>query len=164
MDAGTIRTLYRYSDWANDRLLDAVAQLTPEQFVHEFSGSFRSIRDTLAHIAVAEWLWFQRWKGHPPTAMPDWQTTPDLPALTVQMRRTSEERTAKLQTLKDSDLDQTFRTRNLKGDITWELPLAMMLLHVINHSTYHRGQLASLIRQAGGKPVSTDLINFATQK
>jgi uncharacterized damage-inducible protein DinB len=164
MDANTIRTLYRYSEWANERLLAALEQLTPEQFIHESSGSFKSIRDTLAHIAGAEWLWFERWKGNLPAAMPSWHATADLAELRDQMRRTAKERNERLAALQDSDTEKTFRTQNLKRDITWELPLGMMLLHVINHSTYHRGQLSSLIRQAGGVSVPTDLTIFATEK
>ncbi len=163
MDLTTVRTFYRYSDWANERMLSAIQQLTPEQITHEFSGSFRSIRDTFAHIVVAEWLWLQRWKGDMPTALPDWAPTADIARLADQMQRTARERSERLARLSAAELEQPFRARNLKGDVTWELPLGMMLLHVANHSTYHRGQVASLIRQAGGAPTPTDLLIFATQ-
>ena len=60
-----IRLLYSYDRWANGRLLDAAADLTPEQFTRDLNGSFRSIRDTLLHILGGEWIWLEYWKRNP---------------------------------------------------------------------------------------------------
>lgn len=163
MDLKTIRTLYQYSEWANERLLEAIKALTPEQIARDFGGSHRSIRDTLAHIAVAEYLWLERWKGESPTELPDWHSTADIERLAEELRKIARERNARLDRVSADDLQQQFRAKNLKRDMTFELPLGMMLLHVANHSTYHRGQLSSLIRQAGGKPPATDITVFAAE-
>ena len=50
-------TLFEYSLWADERLLDACASLTPEQFVQPLGSSSESVRDTLAHLHAAGWLW-----------------------------------------------------------------------------------------------------------
>jgi uncharacterized damage-inducible protein DinB len=60
-----IRTMCAYSAWANARILDMAAQLTPEQFTTSGDG-FGSIRDTLVHTASARWLWLERWRETSP--------------------------------------------------------------------------------------------------
>jgi uncharacterized damage-inducible protein DinB len=159
VDLETIRTLYRYSEWANDRLIAAALKLTPEQAARPIDGS---VRDAVAHIAVAEYLWLERWKGISPTELPSWATS-DVAGLAEELRKVALERTEKLNALSAEDLLQTFRAKNLKRDITFEFPVGVMLLHVANHSTYHRGQLSSLIRQAGGKSVATDITIYAAE-
>ena len=73
-----IGTLYRYNAWANARILDMAAQLSPEQFLAARGASFDSVRDTLAHTMGAQWLYLERWHGRSPRAMPDPQECPDL--------------------------------------------------------------------------------------
>jgi len=63
MTAEDIRNLFDYNAWANHRSLEAAAALTPEQFTRDLGSSFKSVRDTLAHIAAAEWIWFERFHG-----------------------------------------------------------------------------------------------------
>jgi len=65
-----VRTLYDYNAWANSRALEACSALTPEQFTRDLGSSFRSLRDTLAHIYGAEWVWLERWHGRTPTGLP----------------------------------------------------------------------------------------------
>src|SRR2546422_11642510 len=76
-----LRLLLDYHYWARDRLLDAVEALTPEQFTRDMGSSFRSIRDTLAHIYAAEWAWHSRWVGKSPTALLPSDMFPDVASL-----------------------------------------------------------------------------------
>ena len=69
MDLKTIQVLFDYNHWANVRVLDAVAKLTPEQFTKDLENSFRSVRGTLVHILSAEWVWLERWLGTSPKSM-----------------------------------------------------------------------------------------------
>src|ERR1700752_931712 len=66
-----MRTLYDFNAWANRRSLSAVAKLTPEQFIKPMGSSFSSVRDTLAHIFGAEWVWLERFQGRSPSALPN---------------------------------------------------------------------------------------------
>ena len=59
---------FAYNKWANDRTLDAIRPLTPEQLTRNLGSSFPSICETAAHIASAEWIWLRRWKGQSPAA------------------------------------------------------------------------------------------------
>src|SRR5215472_15235356 len=64
-----ISNLYAYNRWANQRTLSAAARLDVEKFVRPMGNSFSSVRDTLAHILGAEWIWLERWLGRSPTAL-----------------------------------------------------------------------------------------------
>ena len=81
-----IRDLYAYSAWANARILDTAAQLTPEQFTTSGDG-FGSIRDTLVHTASAQWLWLERWRATSPTELWDPADFPDVAALRSPLGR-----------------------------------------------------------------------------
>ena len=72
------RLLYDFNAWANHRTLDACAGLAPEQFTRDLGSSFRSLRDTFAHIYGAEWVWLERWHGRVPTALPSAADFPDF--------------------------------------------------------------------------------------
>lgn len=60
MDVNDIHELYRYNEWANDRVFDIVSRLAPEEFTRDLGNSYPSVRDTLTHIVWAEWIWLQR--------------------------------------------------------------------------------------------------------
>ena len=68
MNVEDLRLLYDFNAWANRRTIEACASLTSEQFTRDLASSFRSVRDTLAHIYGAEWLWLERWHGRIPSA------------------------------------------------------------------------------------------------
>jgi uncharacterized damage-inducible protein DinB len=61
-----LNNLVDYNYWARDRVLDAVSALTPEQFTCDLGNSFSSVRDTIAHICDAEYIWVTRWRGGQP--------------------------------------------------------------------------------------------------
>ena len=154
---------FAYADWANERMLQAVTALTDEQVNRDLGSSFHSIRATVAHVAGAEWLWLRRWTGPSPSAFPAWVKTAGVADLVARFREIERERGAFLGSLTDADLAKpvSFTLLNGHGDVQM---LEAQMLHVVNHSTYHRGQVAGMIRQVGGTPVSTDLIQYHRQK
>ena len=159
MRIADVRSLYAYNEWANARIFAAAAQFNEVAFAAPRGSSFSSIRDTLAHIATSEWIWLRRWRGESPTAPPEWGSLPDASGLTAKLREVESDRGAFLTALTDADLRTPLAYRNLKGDDFRE-PLEDQLAHVVNHSSYHRGQVATLFRQAGATAPSTDLIVF----
>lgn len=154
-----VRSLYAYNEWANARIFDAAAELEPAVFTAPRGSSFSSIRDTIAHIAASEWVWFRRWRGVSPSAQPEWASLQDAGALRGKLREVEAGRAEFLRELGDGDLGRQLRYRNLKGD-DFNEPLVDQLVHVVNHSSYHRGQIATLSRQAGFAVPATDLIVF----
>jgi uncharacterized damage-inducible protein DinB len=156
MDLHDIRRLYAYDAWANARMIDCIRALSEEQFTRRIDSSFPSIRETLAHIVMAEWLWLRRWTGENPTANPDWMEEPSLDTLVVQLQAIESERTELLARLSDEDLANDHPYRAMDGS-PFSTDLGGQMAHVANHSTYHRGQLTTMLRQVGATPPATDL-------
>jgi uncharacterized damage-inducible protein DinB len=71
MSPQEMRLLYEYNAWANHRSLEAASALTYEQFTRSLGNSFSSVRDTLAHMCGAEWMWLERFHGRSPSGFPD---------------------------------------------------------------------------------------------
>lgn len=159
MKARDIRLLYRYNRWADARVLDSVAALTGEQFTEDLSGSFRSVRDTLTHILAAEWIWLRRWRGTSPAALLDPADFPTIAALRARWAEVEAEQTDFVEGVTEGALEEVVAYVNTKGE-PWRYPLWQMMQHLVNHSSYHRGQVATLLRQLGAKPASTDFLLF----
>ena len=159
----TIRLLYDYTRWADVRIHDAVSNLSPEQWTKDLGSSLKSARDTVVHIASAQWIWISRWKGDSPKAM--W-TAADFPTQTSIRERwepVAADLAAFVAGQTEESLSKPLNYRNLKGEAL-SYPLGHLMLHVTNHSTYHRGQVTTLIRQLGAQPVSTDLVLYCAEK
>jgi uncharacterized damage-inducible protein DinB len=160
MDLPTLRTLVDYHYWARDRLLDGVSVLTPEQFTRDMGGSFRSVRDTCAHIYAAEWAWYSRWQGTSPTALLPPDQFPDVTSLRQQWSEHETLMRTFLESLGEAGIHRVFQYTLINGQpgatVFWP-----MLQHVVNHASYHRGQVTTLLRQLGAAPPkSMDLIAF----
>ena len=123
-------------------------------------SSFRSVRDTLAHVYAAEWIWLSRWRGVSPPAMPATETFPDLAAIRAVWIAHESEVNAFL-----NGLDEEGIHRRIEYMTTGGQPMAGVLWrlvqHVVNHASYHRGQVTTLLRQHGAPaPKSQDLVTF----
>lgn len=157
-----VRTLYAYNSWANHRVLDACAPLSAAQIAQNVVSSFSSVRDTLLHIMLAEWLWLERWQGRSPS-FPSSEGFPDLASIRSRWQTIDGDLDAFVQKLSAADLERVVEYKNTKGN-AFSNPMRQMLQHVVNHGTYHRGQITTLLRQLGATPVATDLIAFYREK
>ncbi|MBI4544743.1 MAG: DinB family protein [Gemmatimonadetes bacterium] len=155
--------LYEFNRWANARVLEATAGLSGEQFTKDLRSSFTSVRDTLVHILGAEWIWLSRWKGVSPGGLPAAWEFPTWEAVRDRWREVETEQTAFVAGLVEESLQQVIAYRNTKGE-PFAYPLWQMLRHVVNHSTYHRGQVITMLRQLGAAAVATDLLRFYDEK
>jgi len=160
MNLDELRTLVDYHYWARDRMLDAVDNLTADQFTRDMGSSFRSVRDTLTHLYSAEWAWCSRWNGHSPTALLAADTFPDVAALRSKWGALESDVRTVLDRMGIQGLDTVVAYTMINGDprtsVFWQ-----MVQHVVNHASYHRGQLTTLLRQLGATPPqSMDLITF----
>jgi uncharacterized damage-inducible protein DinB len=158
-----VRLLYEYNGWANNRVLDACAGLSPEEFTRELGSSFPSVRDTLAHIMGAEWLWLERWSGRMPTELLASKEFPDLASIRQRWAAIGGDVLSFAVRIKAEDLTRVHNIRTTKGE-PYSHPLWQMMQHLVNHGTYHRGQVTTMLRQLGAKPVATDLIAFYRQR
>lgn len=157
-----IRLLFDYNSWANHHSLEAASALSAEAYAKPLGSSFSSVGETLAHIYGAEVVWLGRFLGESPK-MPDLAQVATLSAL----RKRWDEVEAKLARfvagLAQADLDREIHYRNLAGE-PYRNSLWQPLQHLVNHGTYHRGQVTTMLRQLGAKPVSTDLIRFYRER
>lgn len=154
-----IATLYEYNRWANGRTLEAAEKLDPTAFLKDLKNSFSSVRDTLAHILGAEWIWLRRWLGESPTKLIVASDFPTVASLRERFQAVDKERGAFLASLSEARLQQPFDYRDLAGNAL-RLPFAQSLQHVANHGTYHRGQITTMLRQLGATPIGTDMSRF----
>jgi uncharacterized damage-inducible protein DinB len=159
MDLATVRELFRYNTWANTQVLDTVECLGPRQLVRAVGGSYPSIQATLTHVVWAEWFWLERWQGRSPKQVFAPDEFPTLLSLRSRWAQVHTDQSQFLQSLDSERLQRVLRYTNLKGE-TWEYPLWQQIYHVLNHSSYHRGQVTTMLRLLDAQPRTTDYLNF----
>jgi uncharacterized damage-inducible protein DinB len=157
-----LKSLYEYNAWANKRLLDACAALDNEQFTRNMNSSFNSVRDTVVHLYGAEWAWNERFHGRSPSALLSGAGFPDLASIGPKLLEMDQYYIDFVSKQTQQDLDRVFHYKSFSGE-EFSNPLWQSLHQVSNHATYHRGQVVTMLRQLGVKPVSTDLIMYYRQ-
>lgn len=160
-----IQLLYQYNHWANSRVMQSVLALSREQFTRDLGGS-RSVRDILIHIIVGEWGWLTYWSepSPSPASLGDVWTRLDV-LFTPELFRDTETIRAKWAEIEEVQVEfvNTLTEESLERMLpffTGQITLAQLMQHAANHSTYHRGQIALLMRQLGTKPLETDFHLF----
>lgn len=164
-----LQILFAYDRWANNRTIRAASTLSADDFVRDLGGGFRSVRDTLVHIIGGEWLWLAYWKEPPltPDALaeliarrgvlfnPD--ELPEAAAVQLKWAEVEKEQIEFVNRVTDELLEEMlpFRTTHVK--------LAHLMQHLANHSTYHRGQIAYMMRQLHAAPLATDFHVFLVE-
>jgi uncharacterized damage-inducible protein DinB len=157
--AEVIRSLYRYNEWANRRILDTSAHCTTEQLLEGGGASFDSLRDTLVHTMGAQWLYLERWHGRSPHAMPPAGDFPDLAAIRTRWAVIDRETDAFVATVDDAALARIVEYLNLQGE-RWAYPLWQQMIHQVNHATQHRSEAAVTLTKLGHSPGLLDLLYF----
>jgi uncharacterized damage-inducible protein DinB len=153
-----LRSLVAYNSWANTRLLKAAAELSTEDRDRDLRASFGSLQGTLIHILWGERRWFQFWRDGTFMAEPTPGKYPDFASLRDAWAHHEEAYADYLLGLTQTALDAP---RAVKAN---NYSLGELVQHILNHSTYHRGQIALLLRQLGHEPPSTDYRRFLTEE
>jgi uncharacterized damage-inducible protein DinB len=166
MTKDDIQLLYEYDRWAGARVLHAASALSAEEFTRDLGGSFRSVRDTLVHIVGSEWAWLTYWKKPSPSSafLEDLWTREDAlfnpnafpDPSAVQLKWTEVER-EQVEFVNQVTNESLRRMLPVRGT---QISLAHLMQHLANHSTYHRGQVALMMRQLAAKPLATDFAMF----
>lgn len=158
-----MRELYDYNAWANHRSLEAAARLRNEQFTKPMGSSFGSVRDTLAHICGAEWVWLERFQGRSPSLLPHVSECADMQSLRAKWAEQEARLLAFVGELTQEDLNRMLQYKTLKFGV-YQNPLWQSMQHVVNHGTYHRGQVTTLLRQLGTEAIATDLMHYHRER
>jgi uncharacterized damage-inducible protein DinB len=160
IDAAFVRTLARYNAWQNRSLYREADALDEARRREDRGAFFGSVHRTLCHILTADHVWMSRFDGWPmPEARgprsPDWVT--DWDELKERRATTDQRLIGWSERLADADL---------AGDLTWQSgpdgpvmsrPRWIVVTHLFNHQTHHRGQVHALLTGFGRSPDATDL-------
>jgi uncharacterized damage-inducible protein DinB len=152
-----LRDGVNHNYWARDRQLQACASLTAEQFVRPVGSSFPSVRDTLAHMLAAEWLWLERWRGKSPKSLLPAGDFPDLESVVRRWKAVELEMREYTSGLNEEALACPLTYMNFRGE-EWTYSLWEMMVHMMNHQSYHRGQVATQLRILGIEPPQIDFL------
>lgn len=158
--ADYLRRQFSYDEWANREVLNAI-HAAAEQTAGENSAANRRSLQLMSHILAAELLWLERLKQQP-QSVPVWPE-PDLAQCEAQASKLGGQWLEFLDLITAGDVSQSISYTNSKGE-QWTSTIVDILTHVVLHSAYHRGQIASHMRASGQTPAYTDFIHGVRQE
>lgn len=163
MNAAELQNLYDYNYWANERLLAHATRLSGRELGQAIGDGPATIFSTLVHVLSAEWIWRMRVAERvSPTVLLAADAVPDLEALHRRWRQEEEAMRAFLATLDSERLDEVVAYETTSGtrqqNVLWQ-----SLVHLVNHGTQHRSEIAVALTMLGHSPGDLDFILFLRQ-
>lgn len=153
-----------YNLWANQRITDVLINVEDDVLHREINSSFPSLFKTILHIWDVESVWWQRLKLNEAPEWPSVSYEGNISNITAALLQQSKQWKEWINIATDPALEHEFIYRNSKKE-QFKQPVHEMLLHLFNHQTFHRGQIITLLRQAGvAKIPNTDMIAFLRKK
>ena len=153
------RTMAAYNRWMNERLYALCAGLSDVERKRDRGAFFRSIHGTLNHVLLGDRLWLGRFRGVPFAVRSlDQELYADFAELREERERTDGEIGAWTASLTAADFDGTLHYTSFVNPAPRSFPFWAAAAHFFNHQTHHRGQLTTLLSQAGVDPGVTDLV------
>ncbi len=154
-----IKLLHAFNSWADNRIIDAVAAMPAEKVMQDMKSSHGGIFGTLVHLVGAEKIWLSRWTPKPDSRFLSAADVPTVEALKNAWVAIGFETAKFLGTMTDRKLQETFTMKTSKGE-SYTHTYWQAFQHMVDHSSYHRGQIVAMMRQQGIAPPTTGLINF----
>ena len=158
-----IHAICSYTFWANQRILDACEKLDASQLEAPTHNGYANLRATLVHTLNGNWIWLSRWHGISPTRALDPQDFPTLASIRSRWQQEEEQMRAFLATLTPEGLHRALTYKNLKG-MTCTLPLWQTIIHVVNHGTQHRSEVAFMLTALDCSPGDLDMSLYFTSQ
>jgi uncharacterized damage-inducible protein DinB len=155
-------SLFAFNRWANGKMLDACRKLAPEQYAAEPVPGWTSVRATVHHIAIVTDGWLRALAGEVDQSFPAEADLPTVEDAERLLERAYQTFDALLPTL-SPEARAAPRTLSRRGR-TVVLPPWAVLRHVVNHTTYHRGQVASKLKRFGIQQAETDLVYWVFEQ
>ncbi len=154
-----LKEAYDYMYWATGRYF-AVAEGLTEAQLHQVQGhGWGDIHATLVHLMSSEWVWLQRWHGTSPKSHLDKAEYPTLPVLKKRWREVEAEMRGFVGAQNSASLQRPITYKNFRGE-TFDVPLWQMLVHIVNHETHHRGELAAMYALMGVDHPEDEMIQY----
>jgi uncharacterized damage-inducible protein DinB len=163
MTVAEVQELFAFNAWANRRIFDGVGRLAEADYLRDLKSSHGGIHGTLCHLVWAEELWLHRWLGMASPAVPQGRDLASLPDVRARWEAVEAERAPFLRELSEAKLASAIVVKPTMGG-EYRHTLGETFRHVVDHSSYHRGQIITLTRQLGVKPPSTGLILFYRER
>jgi uncharacterized damage-inducible protein DinB len=152
--------LSEYHIWANNQMCDWLKHISDEQWNQMVVSSFKSIYETILHMVSAEKTWLERMNKKPNSQMLAVTFKGSKDELIETWKEISDGYQKFVTAMSEDQFPQTLNYKNSKG-IEFNQPIYQLLVHVFNHTTYHRGQVVTMLRQVGYTDVSsTDMTTF----
>ncbi len=138
-----IQQVYDYSCWANRRYFTVAESLTDEQLHHMQGHSWGDVHAMLVHLMSSEWVWLQHWNGITPKGHLNKDNFPTLASVRERWDTIEAEMRAFIESQTEASLESRITYSRFNGE-TFTVPLYQILMHVANHETHHRGELAAM--------------------
>jgi uncharacterized damage-inducible protein DinB len=159
------RTLARYNQWANRRLYAACAGLPEAEYMKPRAAFFGSLHGTLNHLLVGDRLWMGRITHHESGIKSlDQMLYGDFAGLRVAREAEDAQIINAVDAMDEPTLNTTLRYKALVDGQTMSMPMRMVLAHLFNHGTHHRGQAHGLLSQTAVAPPPLDLVFFLRER
>ncbi len=159
----TIRFLFEYNRWGNTCIMGACENLTIEQWGRNLGHSWGSVHGVCTHLFAAEIIWLSRWKGESPASLLQPVEFPTFTELQQAWLGVDLEIMAFIDTLNDKRLNEPLTYTNTQG-IQRTFPLSYLMLHVADHATHHRGELAAMLATLDVPHPETNILGFLIEK
>jgi uncharacterized damage-inducible protein DinB len=163
MTRDEIMTLFDYDRWATGKLLDVLEGIPEDVYRKNPGSSHGGIHGTLVHLVGACDVWLRRWQGETPTRQWKEEDFESFPVLRQQWDSYQSRISVFLNDITDERLNSPLFYKDMKGN-PYSTALWKQMQHLVNHGSYHRGQIVTLLRILGMKAVSTDLIYYHKEK
>jgi uncharacterized damage-inducible protein DinB len=149
-----------FNHWANQRITDAVLSLDEHQQQQVLKSSFPNIYATVLHLWDVESGWFQRVHQHTNVLFPSRTFNPSMKEVVNGLLGQSGQWAQYVKDLSEADLHQTIAYKNMAGE-PFNQELYLLIHHLFNHQTYHRGQLVTMMREVDAEQLpGTDFITW----
>ncbi|MDJ0782644.1 MAG: DinB family protein [Desulfosarcinaceae bacterium] len=160
MEINDIITLFNYNCWATEQIMKSTAKLSANQFTSQTEYSHGSLRGTIVHILSAEWIWRLRCQeGISPDHFIDENLFKTPASLMLRLVDEQSKMREFIGTLNRSDLNRSITYKTTNGSV-FKNTLWHSILHLINHGTHHRSEVADILSRYGHSPGDLDFIIY----
>ncbi len=155
-------TMASYNSWMNGKVYDAAGRLPAEEIARDRGAFFKSILGTLDHLLFADLVWLGRFKEGKSRVSGENNVLlyQDLARLREARGALDQEIIAWAGEVDEDWLARPFTFRTLKGDAEYTFPASVLVMQFFNHQIHHRGQVTTLLTQAGEDVGMTDILGM----
>jgi uncharacterized damage-inducible protein DinB len=155
--------LIEYHHWAHHKVLQQAATVPAGDWAKDTGGSFPSLKALYQHLLEADYRWLKRWRGVPIAEIPKHFVVNGYPDLQAMWLPQLDEMVTVARQFLSTDAQQPLNFITAKG-LNVTQPFWQTLYQVVNHGTYHRGQVTNMLRILNCEPVTTDIFLFFNEK